>query len=92
MTEPHHKRGPIRFGFGFWRWFKRRFRLRAINWTFVGRTRLCLEILAILAGGTWGIYVFFIAEHRTFQEGGALASTIEWRKTPDGDCSGSNRS
>ena len=86
MTAPHHKRSwfGLQLWHRIWRWIKSR--LPSIKW--LEHARLCLEILAILAGGVWAIYTFFIAEHRTFQEGGALASTIEWRRTPDGDCSG----
>jgi hypothetical protein len=71
MTERHHKR--------WWR--------RSINWTYVDRSRVVIEIIAFLVAGIWALYTFWIGEHRTYQEGGALESTLEWHRTPDGDCS-----
>jgi hypothetical protein len=41
-----------------------------------------------LGGGIWAVLVFGVDKHRTYQEGGALESSVEWRKIPDGDCSG----
>lgn len=89
MSAPHHKRSwfGLQFWLWIWRWFKRHFRLRPINWIYVERIKLIVEIFAFGVGGAWAFYTFVLSEHRTFQEGGALASTLEWRRTPDGDCS-----
>jgi hypothetical protein len=61
---------------------------RLLNWTCVERARVLIEIAALLTAGIWALFTFVIGENRTYQKGGALASTLEWRKTPDGDCLG----
>jgi hypothetical protein len=61
---------------------------RATFWTKLERLRVIVEILAFGAAGIWALLTFVIDKNRTYQEGGALESSIEWRRTPDGDCSG----
>jgi hypothetical protein len=82
MTDRRHKR--------WWQvainWLRKG--LPRIEWIYVERFKVIVEIVAFGVGSAWAFYTFVLAEHRTYQEGGALASTVEWRKTPDGDCSG----
>jgi hypothetical protein len=61
---------------------------RVTLWTKLERFRVIVEILAFGAAGIWALFTFVVDKHRTYQEGGALESSIEWRRTPDGDCSG----
>ena len=82
MTERRHKR--------WWQvainWL--RSWLPQIKWSYVERFKVIVEIVAFGCAGAWAGYTFLLSENRTYQEGGAFQGTLEWRRTPDGDCSG----